>query len=60
LKPKIFVVEKETAFGFNELRKATLTFDEVTEFIHELQNALVDLHFKESASGRIFYVVVIV
>jgi hypothetical protein len=57
--PKIYVVERVALAAWGAPNTFSLTFDEASKFIHDLQDAMIDLRHFEDRTPLDFFVLVI-
>jgi len=59
VKPKVILFGEREQGRWGERGKRAMTFDEVVELIHDLQNGLFDLRSKESTTGGTYYITLV-
>ena len=59
MKPKVILFGQREQGRWGERGKRAMTFDEVVELIHDLQNALFELRSKERTIGGTYYLTLV-
>lgn len=57
--PKTYVVERSALAAWGEPSSFTLTFEEASQFIHNLQNAMFDQRKLSIRTGFDFFILVV-
>lgn len=59
MKPKVILFGQREQGRWGERGKRAMTFEEVVELIHDLQNALFDLRSAERTVGGTYYLTLV-